>query len=85
MRCWKNTRGENDLSETALVRFALLHFTAGLAGADSPGRKRRRCALPEGGHAASIPGSPGLDKGSVNEICWYGTLGMIEPRVPRLS
>ena len=33
-------------------------------------------------HAAS---RPGFDNGSVNEIRWYGTRGMIEPRAPRLS
>jgi hypothetical protein len=34
------------------------------------------------GHAAS---SPGFDNGSVNEIFWYGTFGMIEPRAPWVS
>ena len=33
-------------------------------------------------HAAS---RPGFDSGRVNEIRWYGTRGIIEPRAPRLS
>ena len=40
---------------------------------------------PQAGHAASIPCSPGFDNGSINEIVWYGTFGMIEPRAPWLS
>jgi len=35
-------------------------------------------------HAASVPSRPGIDKGSINEIRWYGTRGMIDPRAPRL-
>jgi hypothetical protein len=51
-------------------------------------RKRRAPAAllpPQAGHAASVPSSPGFDNGSVNEIFWYGTFGMIEPRAPWLS
>ena len=33
-------------------------------------------------HAAS---RPGFDSGRINEIRWYGTRGIIEPRAPRLS
>jgi len=38
------------------------------------------CFAPQAGHAASAPSSPGFDNGSVNEIFWYGTFGMIVPR-----
>ena len=40
---------------------------------------------PQAGHAASVPSRPGFDNGSVNEIRWYGTRGITDPRAPRLS
>ena len=46
---------------------------------------RKPFLAPQTGHAASVPENPGFDNGSVNEIFWYGTFGMIEPRAPRLS
>src|ERR1035441_2082282 len=39
----------------------------------------------EATHAASVPSRAGFDNGSVNEIRWYGTRGISEPRAPRLS
>jgi hypothetical protein len=36
-------------------------------------------------HAASVPCSPSFDNGSVNEILWYGTFAITEPRAPWLS
>jgi len=40
---------------------------------------------PQAGHAASVPSRPGFDNASVNEIRWYGTRGITEPRAPRVS
>jgi hypothetical protein len=35
--------------------------------------------------AASVLCKPSFDNGSVNEILWYGTFGITEPRAPWLS